>query len=72
MAPAAEGNNVLVAGLSSGRTGAPTAPLLSGGGANLYIAGSVDDALAPSSPSGRLDYDTLRSMDDAWASRRPR
>jgi autotransporter-associated beta strand protein len=62
------GNNVLVAGLSTGRTGAPTAPRLSGGsGANLYIAGSVDDTLAPQAPSGRLDYDTLRAMDDLWA-----
>jgi hypothetical protein len=63
------GNNVIVAGLSTGKTGAPTAPRQSAGsGANLFIAGSVDGTLAPLAASGRLDYDTLRSMDDLWAS----
>jgi len=62
------GNNVIVAGLSTGKTGAPTGPRISGGsGSNLYIAGSVDCALAPLAPSGRLDYATLRAMDDLWA-----
>ncbi len=62
------GNNVIVSGLSTGRTGAPTAPFLSGGGGNnIYIAGSVDCALAPQAPSGRLDYETLRGVDDLWA-----
>jgi hypothetical protein len=49
------GNNMLVAGLSTGKTGAPAAPRLSSGsGSNLFIAGSVDCALAPLAPSGRL------------------
>jgi Putative Ig domain/Bacterial Ig domain len=63
------GNNVLVAGLSSGKTAPRTAPQLSGGsGANVFIAGSVDGTLAPLAASGRLDYATLRAMDDLWAS----
>jgi hypothetical protein len=62
------GNNVLVAGLSTGKTGSPTAPRLSSGnGANLFLGGFVDCTLAPLAPSGRLDYATLRSMDDLWA-----
>jgi len=66
---ATSGNNVIVAGLSTGKTGAPTAPKMTGGsGANLFIAGYVDCTLAPLAPSGRLDYATLRSMDDLWAS----
>jgi len=63
------GNNVIVGGLSTGKTGAPTAPQMSAGkGANLFIAGDLDCTLAPLAPSGRLDYATLRSMDDLWAS----
>jgi hypothetical protein len=63
------GDNVLVGGLSTGKSGAPTAPQWTvGKGANLIIAGEVDWALAPLAPSGRLDYATLRSMDDLWAS----
>jgi hypothetical protein len=63
------GNNVIVGGLSTGKTGAPTAPQWSvGKGANLFIAGDIDCALAPLAPFGRLDYATLRSMDDVWAS----
>jgi len=63
------GNNVIVAGLSTGKTGAPTAPRISaGGGANLLIAGSVDCTLAPMATSGRLDYAALQSIDDLWAS----
>jgi hypothetical protein len=63
------GNNVIVAGLSTGKTGAATGPRMSAGsGSNLFIAGFVDCALAPLAPSGRLDYATLRSMDDLWAS----
>ena len=62
------GNNVLVAGLSTGKTGAPTAPLLSGGsGKNLYITGSVDCALAPMVSTGRLDYEALSAIDNLWA-----
>jgi Putative Ig domain/Bacterial Ig domain len=63
------GNNVIVLGLSKGMTGTATSPRVSlGGGANIYIAGSVDGTLAPLAPSGRLDYSTLRAMDDLWAS----
>jgi hypothetical protein len=63
------GNNVIVTGLSRGKTGAPTAPRVStGNGSNVVIGGSVDCALAPLATSGRLDYATLRSMDDLWAS----
>jgi uncharacterized repeat protein (TIGR03803 family) len=63
------GNNVLVAGLSTGKTGAATAPRLSssGGGANVFLAGYVDCTLSPLAPSGRLDYASLRAMDDLWA-----
>jgi hypothetical protein len=70
------GNNVIVAGLSTGKTGAPTAPRIYGGsGANIYIAGYVDCTLAPNSShmppganTGRLDYEALRAIDDFWAS----
>ncbi len=62
------GNNVIVAGLSTGKTGAPTAPLLSGGiGNNIYIAGDVDCALAPMVSTGRLDYAALSAIDNLWA-----
>jgi autotransporter-associated beta strand protein len=62
------GNNIIVSGLSTGRTGAPTAPRLSAGdGDNIFIAGSVDCALDAAAASGRLDYATLRSVDDLWA-----
>src|SRR5205807_2039911 len=51
------------------------APKLSsrGGGSNLFIAGYVDCTLAPlatmaPASTGRLDYETLRAMDDLWAS----
>jgi hypothetical protein len=60
------GNDVLVAGLSTGSSWSPSGPRLTGGsGNNLFIAGSLDCTLAP---SGRFDYATLRSMDDVWAS----
>jgi hypothetical protein len=63
------GNNVIVSGLSTSKTGSPTAPRIStGSGDNLIIAGSVDCTLAPPAASGRLDYATLRSVDDLWAS----
>jgi hypothetical protein len=67
------GNNVIVAGLSTGKTGAPNAPRMSGGsGKNIYIAGFVDCTLVdpaktPLASTGRLDYEALRIMDDFWA-----
>jgi fibronectin-binding autotransporter adhesin len=62
------GNNVIVEGLSTGKTGAPAAPQMSAGrGANIFIAGDLGCSLAPMSASGRFDYATLRAIDDAWA-----
>jgi hypothetical protein len=62
------GNNVLVAGLSTGPTWGANGPrLTAGSGDNLFIAGSLDCTLAPLAPSGRFDYATLRSLDDLWA-----
>ena len=66
------GNNVIVAGLSTGKTGraAPLRRCTGGSGDNIFIAGYVDCTLAPLATTGRLDYETLRAMDDAvgdWA-----
>ena len=63
------GNNVLVGGLSTGKTGALAAPkMAAGAGSNIFIAGSVDWTLAPLASTGRLDYETLAAMDVLWAS----
>jgi hypothetical protein len=51
---------------SRGTTATYTSPQIAqGSGVNIYIAGSVDWTLAP---SGRLDYATLRALDNLWAS----
>jgi glyoxylate utilization-related uncharacterized protein len=63
------GNDVIVVGQSTGKTGAPTAPQVSTGtGSNIIIAGFVDCTLAPEAATGRLDYETLSAMDAVWAS----
>jgi uncharacterized repeat protein (TIGR03803 family) len=69
MSALTSGNNVLVVGKSTGKTGSSTAPRLSGGsGNNIYVAGYVDCTLAPLAGTGRLDYESLRAVDDLWAS----
>jgi hypothetical protein len=62
------GNNVVVVGVSTGKTGSPSTPQVSlGKGANIVIGGDLSCATAPSSASGLFDYATLRAIDDAWA-----
>jgi Bacterial Ig domain/Putative Ig domain len=68
LAALTSGNNVIVAGRSAGRTGAPSAPRLIGGsGNNINIAGNVDCTLAPMASTGRLDYEALSAIDQLWA-----
>jgi hypothetical protein len=62
------GNNVVVVGLSTGKTGAPTAPqVATGSGSDIVIAGFIDCTLAPLASTGRLDYESLTAIDALWA-----